>query len=59
MNHKFDGSLPLPKDGRVSFDTQNQMKKEYWAAIGYIKLNNFALRVDVFERIFFIARHKN
>ena len=51
-NHKFDGSLPLPKDGRVSFETQNQMKKEYWAAIGYIKLNNFALRVDVFERIF-------
>ena len=29
-NHKFDGSLPLPKDGRVSFETQNQMKKEYW-----------------------------
>ena len=57
-NHKFDGSLPLPKDGRVSFETQHQMKKEYWAAIGYIKLNNFALRVDVFERIFFIARQK-
>ena len=34
------------------------MKEEYWAAIGYIKLNNFALRVDVFERIFFIARQK-
>ena len=34
------------------------MKKEYWTAIGYIKLNNFALRVDVFERIFFLARKK-
>ena len=57
-NHKFDGEIPLPKDGRVSFKIQNQMKKEYWAAIGYINLNNFALRVDVFERIFFIARQK-
>ena len=56
--HKFDGEIPLPKDGRVSFKIQNKMKEEYWAAIGYIKLNNFALRVDVFERIFFIARQK-
>ena len=48
----------MPKDGRVSFDIQNEMKKEYWSSIGYIKLNNFALRVDVFERIFFLARQK-
>ena len=34
------------------------MQNEYWFAIGYLKLNNFALRVDVFERIFFIARKK-
>ena len=57
-DYKFEGSVPLPKDGRVSFEIQNEMKKEYWSAIGYIKLNNFALRVDVFERIFFIARQK-
>ena len=57
-NYKFDGSVPLPKDGRVSFKILNEMKKEYWSAIGYIKLNNFALRVDVFERIFFLARQK-
>ena len=57
-NYKFEGSIPLPKDGRVSFEIQNEMKKEYWPAIGYIKLNNFALRVDVFERIFFTARQK-
>ena len=57
-DYKFEGTLPLPKDGRVSFEPQNEMKKEYWPAIGYIKLNNFALRVDVFERIFFIARQK-
>ncbi len=56
--YKFDGVIPLPKDGRVSFEIQNEMKKNYWPAIGYIKLNNFALRVDVFERIFFIARQK-
>ena len=57
-NIKFDGSLPLPKDGRVSFLTDNEMRKGYWSSIGYIKLKNFALRVDVFERIFFIARQK-
>ena len=51
-------SLPLPKDGRVSFLSNNEMKKDYWLAIGYLRLNNFALRVDVFERIFFIARQK-
>ena len=57
-DYKFEGSIPLPKDGRVSFEIQNEMKQEYWPAIGYIKLNNFALRVDVFERIFFTARQK-
>ncbi len=56
--YKFNDEIPLPKDGRVSFSIQNQMKIGYWSAIGYIKINNFALRVDVFERIFFIARQK-
>ena len=55
---KFDGFLPLPKDGRVSFLTNHEMKKGYWLAIGYLKLYKFALRVDVFERVFFIARQK-
>lgn len=55
---KFDGLLPLPKDGRVSFLSDNVMKDSYWSAIGYLKLNSFALRIDVFERIFFIARQK-
>ncbi len=55
---KFKGNLPLPKDGRVSFLSDNKMKKGYWNAIGYLKLNDFAIRVDVFERIFFIARQK-
>ena len=54
----FDGLLPLPKDGRVSFNSDKEIQKEYWFAIGYLKLNNFALRIDLFERIFFIARQK-
>ncbi|MBD1147395.1 hypothetical protein IDH28_01005 [Pelagibacterales bacterium SAG-MED31] len=57
-DYKFEGPISLPKDGRVSFEIKNEMKRDYWPAIGYIKLNNFALRVDVFERIFFIARQK-
>mgnify|MGYP001396761387 CR=1 FL=1 len=57
-DYKFDGSLPLPENGRVSFESDDKIKKEYWFAIGYLKLNKFALRIDVFERIFFIARQK-
>ncbi len=57
-NFKFEGKIPLPKDGRVSFTADNEMKKDYWTSIGYIKLGKFSLRVDVFERIFFLARQK-
>ena len=34
------------------------MPDSYWSAIGYHCLENFALRIDVFERIFFLARKK-
>ena len=57
-NYLSDLIIPLPQDGRVSFISANEMKKDYWLAIGYLKLNNFALRIDVFERIFFTARQK-
>ena len=53
-----DSFFPLPKDGRVSFKPLTQMPNTYWNAIGYLYLNNFALRIDVFERIFFLARQK-
>ena len=48
----------MPKDCRVSFCPEIIMPETYWQAIGYLCLNNFAVRVDVFERIFFIARKK-
>ena len=54
----LSGKFPLPKDGRVSFCPEIIMPETYWQAIGYLCLNNFAVRVDVFERIFFIARKK-
>ena len=56
-NHS-DDVLPLPKDGRVSFTTNVKMPKSYWQSIGYICINNFAFRVDVFEKIFYLARKK-
>ena len=34
------------------------MTDSYWQSIGYININNFAFRIDVFEKIFFIARQK-
>tara|TARA_B100001079_G_scaffold135478_1_gene116146 strand:- start:301 stop:1260 length:960 start_codon:yes stop_codon:yes gene_type:complete len=49
---------PLPKDGRVSFVPDISMPTSYWLAIGYIYIDNFAVRVDVFERIFFLVRQK-
>ena len=34
------------------------MPDHYWQCIGYININNFLFRIDVFEKIFFIARQK-
>ena len=57
-NKNILGKFPLPKDGRVSFVTELNMPDDYWQAIGYLCINNFAVRIDVFERIFFLARKK-
>ena len=51
-------SYPLPTDGRVSFVSNISMPTSYWLAIGYTCIDNFAVRVDVFERIFFLVRQK-
>ena len=33
------------------------MPNNYWQSIGYININNFVFRIDVFEK-FFLARQK-
>ncbi len=53
-----DEYLPLPLNGRVSFTPVIKMPEDYWQSIGYINMKNFALRIDVFEKIFFLARQK-
>ena len=53
-----DDLLPLPLNGRVSFNSEVKMPQNYWQAIGYIHINNFAFRIDMFEKIFFLARQK-
>ncbi len=53
-----DNFFPLPKNGRVSFVTIDKMPNSYWSAIGYYCINDFAVRIDVFEKIFFLARQK-
>ena len=53
-----DSFLPLPLNGRVSFTSQINMPESYWQSIGYININNFVFRIDVFEKIFFLARQK-
>ncbi len=50
--------LPLPLNGRVSFTSEVKMPDQYWSSIGYINLNNFLFRIDVFEKVFFLARQK-
>ena len=50
--------LPLPLNGRVSFTSEIKMPEHYWQCIGYVNINNFIFRIDVFEKIFFIARQK-
>ena len=34
------------------------MPNDYWQAIGYLCVNNFAVRIDFFEKIYFLARKK-
>jgi ATP-dependent RNA helicase SUPV3L1/SUV3 len=53
-----ESTYPLPSNGRVSFQTEIKMPRTYWSAIGYYCLNKFAVRVDVFERVFYLARQK-
>ena len=57
-NYDSEKIIPLPIDGRVSFTSEVEMPKNYWNSIGYINLNKFIFRVDVFEKIFFLARKK-
>ncbi len=54
-----DHFLPLPSNGRVSFTSEIKMPDNYWQSIGYINIKNFIFRIDVFEKIFFIARQKS
>ncbi len=56
--HDADNFLPLPLNGRVSFSSEIKMPDHYWQSIGYINIKNFAFRIDVFEKIFFLARQK-
>ena len=51
-------NFQLPLDGRVSFIPNSTMPETYWNSIGYININNFAFRIDIFERIFYLARKK-
>ena len=54
----LEENYPLPENGRVSFTTNLQMPVHYWSSIGYICFNKFVCRVDVFEKIFYLARKK-
>ena len=56
--NETDELLPLPLNGRVSFSTEINMPDSYWQSIGYISIKKFAFRIDIFEKIFFLARQK-
>ena len=34
------------------------MPTNYWQSIGYINIKNFSFRIDMFEKIFYLARQK-
>ncbi len=56
--HDIDNFLPLPENGRVSFNSEIKMPTNYWQSIGYINIKNFSFRIDMFEKIFYLARQK-
>ena len=35
------------------------MPSDYWQSIGYINIKNFAFRIDVFEKIFFLGSNND
>ena len=49
--------LLLPENGRVYFEIKNNLSEGYLKAIGYIKINKLAIRVDILERIFFCCKN--
>ncbi len=57
-NFNSNQKIPLPTDGRVSFVSKVKLPDSFWQSIGYICINQFSFRVDVFEKIFFLARQK-
>ncbi len=57
-NYNSSENIPLPKDGRVSFTSNTKMPQSYWQSIGYICIKQFAFRIDIFEKIFYLARQK-
>ncbi len=57
-NNNIDDFLPLPLNGRVSFNSESKLPDNYWQCIGYINIKNFLFRIDIFEKIFFLARQK-
>ena len=57
-NNNIDDFLPLPLNGRVSFNSETKLPDHYWQCIGYINIKNFLFRIDIFEKIFFLARQK-
>ncbi len=56
--NEINDFLPLPANGRVSFTSEIKMPNNYWQSIGYINIKNFIFRIDVFEKIFYLARQK-
>ena len=42
----------------MSFTSEIKIPDHYWKSIGYINIKNFSFRIDVFEKIFFLARQK-
>ena len=58
VKFNIDDFLPLPLNGRVSFNSETKLPDNYWQCIGYINIKNFLFRIDIFEKIFFLARQK-
>ena len=46
-NNNIDDFLPLPLNGRVSFNSETKLPDNYWQCIGYINIKNFLFRIDI------------
>ena len=58
IENDFKGAELIPKDGLVSFHNNLKNLEKFWLSGGYKRIDDFLIRVDIFERVAVIIRNE-